>query len=100
MGLIDLALGVFADVPARLQSETALRLTDVAAFRAEHPVVHDLSVAALGRFPLAAVSLGGVEAGAIEGYILERGLARRSDAFDRVALERSRATEPTPGSGS
>jgi DNA-binding transcriptional LysR family regulator len=87
MGLIDLALGVFADVPARFKSETALRLTDVAAFRTEHPVEHDLSVKALGRFPLAAVSLGGVEAGAIEGYILERGLARQSDAFDRVALE-------------
>ena len=87
MGLIDLALGVFADVPARLQSETALRLTDVAAFRTEHPVARDLSVKALGRFPLAAVSLGGIEAGAIEGYILERGLARQSDAFDRVALE-------------
>jgi DNA-binding transcriptional LysR family regulator len=87
MGLIDLALGVFADVPARLQSETALRLTDVAAFRTEHPVARDLSVKALGRYPLAAVSLGGVEAGAIEGYILERGLARQSDASDRVALE-------------
>jgi DNA-binding transcriptional LysR family regulator len=87
MGLIDLALGVFADVPARLQSETALRLTDVAAFRPGHAAAHDLSVRALGRFPLAAVSLGGLEAGAIDGYILERGLARQSDSFDRPALE-------------
>jgi DNA-binding transcriptional LysR family regulator len=87
MGLIDLALGDFADVPARLKSATALRLTDVAAFRPEHPAAHDLSVRALSRFPLAAVSLGGVEAGAIDGYILERGLARQSDAFDRLGLE-------------
>jgi DNA-binding transcriptional LysR family regulator len=87
MGLIDLALGVFAEVPARLQSEMALPLTDVAALRPEHPVARSLSAKAMGRFPLAAVSLGGVEANAIEGYILERGLARQSEAFDRVALE-------------
>jgi len=87
MGLIDLALGVFADVPARFTSEAALSLNDVAACRAGHPAARELTVQTLGRFPLAAVSLGGSEAGAIDGYILERGLARQSEAFDRIGLE-------------
>ena len=86
MGLIDVALGVFSDVPARFHAEVACRVGGVAAVRAGHPAAGDLSLAALARFPLAVVSLGGPEAGAVSGYILERGLARQSDAFDREAL--------------
>jgi DNA-binding transcriptional LysR family regulator len=33
------------------------------------------------------VSLGGQEEGAVSGYIVERGLARQSEMFDRQALE-------------
>jgi DNA-binding transcriptional LysR family regulator len=95
MGLIDLALGVFADVPARFKSEAVLQLNDVAACRADHPAARALSLEALSRFPLAAVSLGGAEAGAIDGYIVERGLARQSDAFDRAGLDAALAQAGT-----
>ncbi len=86
MGLIDVALGVFSDVPARFHAEAACRVGDVAVVRAGHPAAAGLTMTALARYPLAAVSLGGPEAGAVGGYILERGLARQSDAFDREAL--------------
>ena len=87
VGLIDVALGVFADVPSRFDSAAILPLNDVAVMRNGHPAAGDLSLDALGRFPLAAISLGGPEAGAVDGFILERGLARQSDAFDRTSLE-------------
>jgi DNA-binding transcriptional LysR family regulator len=87
MGLIDVALGVFGDVPARFQSEPALALHDIVALRAGHPATGEPRLEALGRYPLAAVSFGGPEAGAIDGYVLERGLARQLEPFDRVGLE-------------
>lgn len=86
MGLIDVALGVFPDVPARFHAEVVRTMGDVAALRAGHPEAVGLTIEGLARFPLAAVSLGGPDAGAVGGYILERGLARQSDGFDREAL--------------
>ena len=86
MGLIDVALGAFSDVPARFHAQVARKMADVAALRAGHPAAAGLTLEALARLPLAAVSLGGPEAGAVGGYILERGLARQSDGFDREAL--------------
>jgi DNA-binding transcriptional LysR family regulator len=44
-------------------------------------------------YPLLAVSLGGAEEGAVDGYIAERGLARQSDMFDRQALHAALAPE-------
>jgi DNA-binding transcriptional LysR family regulator len=87
VGLIDVALGVFADVPSRFRSEPILQLHDLAVLREGHPAAVQLSLDALSRYPIAAVSLGGPQAGAMGGYILERGLARQSDAFDRNGLE-------------
>ena len=55
--------------------------------RESHPAAVQLSLETLSRYPIAAVSLGGPQAGAIDGYILERGLARQADAFDRTGLE-------------
>src|SRR4051794_14447329 len=87
MGLIDVALGVFANVPSRFRSEPILQLHDIAVLRESHPAAAQLSLETLSRYPIAAVSLGGPQAGAIDGYILERGLARQADAFDRTGLE-------------
>ena len=86
VGLIDVALGVFPDVPARFHADVVRTMGDVAALRAGHPEAAGLTLEGLARFPLAAVSLGGPDAGAVGGYILERGLARQSDGFDRKAL--------------
>lgn len=93
MGLIDVALGLFPDVPERFHAEVACRAGDVAALRAGHPAADALTLDALARFPLAAVSLGGPDASAVGGYVLERGLARQSDAFDREALMAALAKE-------
>ncbi|MBV8663641.1 MAG: LysR family transcriptional regulator, partial [Hyphomicrobiales bacterium] len=91
MGLIDVALGVFADVPSRFRSKPILQLRDTAVLRENHPAAAGLSLETLSRCPIAAVSFGGPQAGATHGYILERGLARQSDAFDRIGLERALA---------
>jgi hypothetical protein len=48
MGLIDVALGVFADVPSRFQSEATLQLNDIAVLRSGHPAAAKLSLNALG----------------------------------------------------
>ena len=46
---------------------------------------------ALADIGLVAVSVGGAEEGAVEGYISERGLARQSDMFGRCSLEKALA---------
>lgn len=88
VGRIDVALGIFADVPGRFQSVRLWAQEDVLVFRKGHPLrrrkprIDDLAA-----FPLLTVSLGGQEEGAVSGFILERGLARQSEMFDRSALE-------------
>lgn len=86
MGLIDTALGVFSDVPPRFRAQVACEVGDVAVLRTGHPAAAGLTLDALARHALAAVSLGGPEAGTVGGHFLERGLGRQSDAFDRDAL--------------
>ena len=88
VGRIDIAVGIFADVPARLQSAPVWTQEDVLLMRKGHPLRRrEARVADLADFPLLTVSLGGQEEGAVSGYIVERGLARQSDMFDRQALE-------------
>ncbi len=54
----------------------------------EHPVAAgDFTINDMANYPLAVVSLGGEEDGAISGFILERGLARQSEMYDRQALD-------------
>lgn len=43
------------------------------------------------KYPLVTISVGGQEEGAIDGFILERGLARQSEMFDRHALQEALA---------
>ncbi|MFP3589591.1 LysR family transcriptional regulator, partial [Paraburkholderia sp. SIMBA_055] len=45
-------------------------------------------------YPLVAISQGGSEEGAVSGFIVERGLARQSEMFDRDALNRAFADTP------
>lgn len=87
LGRIDVAVGVFAELPARFRSMTLWTQSDALAMRCGHPLAgHAPSIRALLDYPLLAVSLGGAEEGAVDGYISERGLARQSDMFDRRAL--------------
>jgi DNA-binding transcriptional LysR family regulator len=87
LGRIDLALGVFAEIPARFGATPLWTQIDRLAMRAGHPLAgRAISPGALADYPLVAVSLGGAEEGAVDGYLSERGLARESDMFDRAAL--------------
>lgn len=88
VGRIDIALGIFAEVPSRFQSNRLWTQEDVMVFRKGHPLRRRKPrIDDLAEFPLLTVSLGGQEEGAVSGFIAERGLARQSEMFDRAALE-------------
>jgi DNA-binding transcriptional LysR family regulator len=88
IGRIDIAVGIFAEVPTRFQSMLIWKQTEVLAMRQDHPIgERAVTQEDLVNYPLAAISLGGQEEGASGGFILERGLARQSEMFDRQALE-------------
>jgi len=88
VGRIDLAIGIFAEIPSRFQSEAIWSQKEMLAMRKGHPLgARGLSIEALADFPLVTVSVGGHEEGAVSGYIFERGLARQSELFNRQALE-------------
>jgi DNA-binding transcriptional LysR family regulator len=88
VGRIDMAISIFAEVPARFQSVRVWTQREVLVMRRGHPAGRrKISLADLARYPLVTVSLGGQEEGAVGGFIVERGLARQSEMFDRQALE-------------
>jgi DNA-binding transcriptional LysR family regulator len=90
LGRIDLAIGIFADVPLRFSSLKVWDQTDVLLLHCKHPIVdRRIDREDLLNFPLAVISQGGEEEGAVDGFIVERGLARQSEMFDRIALERA-----------
>jgi DNA-binding transcriptional LysR family regulator len=88
VGRIDLAVGIFAQVPLRLQSLPVATYDEMFVMRKGHPVGRRrLTLKDLGLYPLITVSVGGQEEGAVGGFIVERGLARQSEMFDRHSLE-------------
>lgn len=90
LGRIDIALGVFAAIPERFRSMPLWLQEDSLAMRAGHPLCDGrIGSADLLAHPLLALSLGGTEEGAVDGYIAERGLERQSEMFDRGALEQA-----------
>ena len=92
LGLIDLAIGIFAKLPPRLNSCTVMEQREMILMCKEHPAAErQLTLRDFAEFPLVAVSVGGQEEGAIDGFILERGLSRQSEMFDRHALQRALA---------
>ncbi|WP_133647632.1 LysR family transcriptional regulator [Paraburkholderia flava] len=96
LGRIDIAIGIFAEVPSRFQSMLVWKHTELLAMRQDHPLTaRTITPEDLLNYPLATVSLGGREEGALGGFILERGLARQSEMFDRQALEDAFEHSPT-----
>ena len=88
VGRIDLAIGIFSQVPPRLSSRTLATQGEAIVMRQGHPAAHrKCRLADLVKYPLVTTSVGGQEEGAIDGFILERGLARQSEMFDRHALD-------------
>ncbi|MDO9405708.1 MAG: LysR substrate-binding domain-containing protein [Polaromonas sp.] len=92
VGRIDLALGIFAQVPPRLTARTLMTEGELIVMRKGHPAARrKLVLQDLARYPLVTISVGGQEEGAVGGFILERGLARQAEMFDRQALEEALA---------
>lgn len=88
LGRIDLAIGIFSQVPDRLQTCRLMTEGEAIVMRKGHPASgSDFDLQALARYPLLTISVGGQEEGAVDGFILERGLARQSEMFDRNSLE-------------
>jgi len=88
LGRIDLAIGIFSQVPPRLNARTLLSQGEVILMRKGHPASRrKLTLGDFSRYPLVTISVGGQEEGAVDGFILERGLARQSEMFDRHALQ-------------
>lgn len=92
VGRIDLAIGIFSQVPPRLNARTLVSQGEAILLRKEHPAARrKLGLADLAKYPLVTISVGGQEEGAVDGFLLERGLARQSEMFDRHALEEALA---------
>ena len=95
LGRIDVAIGVFSAPPRRFRSSFLFEYDDVLIV-GERRKLGRLDKAQLAELPLVVVSFGGEQEGAIEGFISERGLARRSEMYDRPALERALAESERP----
>jgi DNA-binding transcriptional LysR family regulator len=71
-----------------MNSRALLTQGEAILLRKGHPASRrKLTLKDFARYPLVTLSLGGEEEGAVDGFILERGLARQSEMFDRHALE-------------
>lgn len=87
LGRIDAAIGTFSDLPGRFCSKLLFEYDDVLVTDASCDCIVTLEM--LSTMPIVVVSFGGEQDGAIDGFLSERGLARRSEMFDRAAMERA-----------
>ena len=96
LGRIDAAIGTFSALPSRFKSDLLFDYDDVLVAHASHRIGH-LSTEMLSGLPIIVVSFGGEQEGAVDGFISERGLARRSEMYDRASFERAMsASEQVP----
>jgi DNA-binding transcriptional LysR family regulator len=88
LGRIDVAIGTFRNVPERFRTRPVFSYDEVLICGYGHPIGDEtLQMEDLAKYPLAVVSLGGEGEGVLSGFILERGLARQAQMYDRNALE-------------
>ena len=95
LGRIDAAIGIFSTPPGRLRSSFLFAYDDVLITGAKRKL-GTLDRKKLARLPIVVVSFGGEHEGAVDGFLSERGLARRSEMFDRTALEAALADSEGP----
>lgn len=88
LGRIDVAIGVFSSPPSRFRTALLFEYDDVLIVGANNKLER-IDKATLEQLSLVVVSFGGEQEGAVEGCISERGLARRSEMYDRAALEKA-----------
>lgn len=87
LGQIDAAVGTFSHKAARFQSRTLFDCDDVLITRSSHRL-GPLSLKSLSQLSIVAISVHGENNDLLEGLVSERGLCRRSEMYDRAALER------------
>jgi DNA-binding transcriptional LysR family regulator len=96
LGRIDAAIGTFSDAPQRFRSNLLFEYDDVLIANASCKL-GAMTIEQLSGLSIVVVSFGGEQEGAIDGFISERGLARRSEMYDRAAFERAfAASERVP----
>jgi DNA-binding transcriptional LysR family regulator len=95
LGRIDAAIGTFQAAPSRFKSGFLFEYDDVLITHASQRL-GPVTAEALSEIPIIVVSFGGEQEGAIEGFISERGLARRSEMYDRASFERAMSAAKQP----
>jgi DNA-binding transcriptional LysR family regulator len=91
LGRIDAAIGTFSAAPSRFRSGFLFEYDDVLITHASQQL-GSVSTETLSKLPIIVISFGGEQEGAVDGFISERGLARRSEMYDRTAFERAMST--------
>jgi DNA-binding transcriptional LysR family regulator len=86
LGRIDVAIGTFSAVPQRFKSDFLFGYDDVLITHSSQKI-GAITLETLATLSIVVVSFGGEQEGAIDGFISERGLARRSEMYDRTAFE-------------
>jgi DNA-binding transcriptional LysR family regulator len=87
LGQIDAAIGSFSIVPARFRASPLFAYDEVLIANSSRKLGR-LSREMLSTLSIAVVSLHG-EQGMVGGFVSQRGLSRRSEMYDRTALERA-----------
>jgi DNA-binding transcriptional LysR family regulator len=95
LGRIDVAIGIFSAPPSRFRTALLFEYDDVLIVGGKRKLGR-LDKTTLAALPLVVVSFGGEQEGAVGGFISERGLARRSEMYDRAALERALCESDRP----
>jgi DNA-binding transcriptional LysR family regulator len=96
LGRIDAAIGTFSAVPSRFKSGFLFEYDDVLVMHSSQHL-GQITAEILSELPIVVVSFGGEPEGAVDGFISERGLARRSEMYDRASFERAMsASERVP----
>jgi Transcriptional regulator len=88
LGQIDAAIGTFSQVPTRFRSSFLFAYDDVLIAKRSGKL-GKLSFETLSGLSIAAVSLCGDHEELVDGFLSQGGLSRRSEMYDRAALERA-----------
>ena len=88
LGRIDAAIGTFSAAPQRFKSNLLFEYDDVLIANSSRKF-DAMTTEQLSLLSIVVVSFGGEQEGAVDGFISERGLARRSEMYDRIAFERA-----------
>ncbi|CAB3642304.1 HTH-type transcriptional regulator LeuO [Paraburkholderia phenoliruptrix] len=84
VGRVEIALGSFSNVPPRIQEKVLFEERDMMVIASDHPLAGwEIGLKDFASLPLLVVSTGVSE----DGFLSERGLTRRTEMFDRTALE-------------